>query len=191
VTSQDIREIIRADIGFDNPSDETYDDPKLNIFIKSALSQLAFKVGLSISISDGVFSTDPDQSQSALILLQTECIIATRERYQAIKKSVRVKQDENSIDTSTGLGPFSAAVAGKGGVCEMLEKAIVLYNSGVSAAAVYGENIWSGNSNLYEDADHNGQGFERIFRPWQKSFQNRDTTGGSATPLDQNRFTED
>jgi len=74
-----LKEIIRSDIGDDDPSNERYDDDKLNTFIEGALKRLYTAIGLTITIDGGELSSTPTTSQFNLIVLQTECNIAKRE----------------------------------------------------------------------------------------------------------------
>lgn len=177
--SQELREAIRADIGDDNEEQAPrFPDEKLDVFINTALKRLARRVELDITITDGELSRTPTSAEFDLIVLQTECLIATRERYSAIRKGVRVRQDENEVDTSVGLSPFLQAVSGEGGVCTLLEEAIKQTLSQNSGAALYGENIWHGNRKLYEDVDHDGQGSERIYGPRKDGHIRREGNSG-------------
>ena len=143
-----------------------------------ALKRLNRILGWSFSIVDDEISPVPNDGESDLILLQTECLIATRERNTAIRKGVNVKQDDSSIDTTGNLSAFNQAVGGEGGICTLLKEALVEYEtSGANGvAALYGEIIWRGNSDKYNDADFNGQGNERLFRPGEDNLNNEGET---------------
>ena len=178
----EIRKTIRNDIGDDNPLNERFTDDQLNTFIDTGLKRLNRRIALTITITDGVLSAVPSSSQYDLIVLQTECIIGKRENYAAIRRGVRVKQDENEVDMSAGLGSFKEYV--QGGVCQELEDALAEYiASGAvelsSAVSDNAEIIWSGNQKVYEDIDHSGQQSERIWTPREDGHIKRDGDGST------------
>lgn len=171
---------IRAVIGDDDPVNERFTDDQINSLINVACNRLqAAAATFLISISDGELSKVPTPTEYALLVMQVQCILANRDLNSAIRKGVRVKQDENEVDTSAGLSAFIQAVTGKGGICDQLKDAIKDYitngDTDGSAAAQYGENIWSGNRNVYDDVTHNGQFSER--KNFPRGFDNIDREG--------------
>ena len=178
-TSTEVREDIRSAIGDDGVT-LTYTDAQLNIFIRQALNLLSTKVAIAITIntSTGEFSSDPGAEQAALISLQVQCLIARRDFKTAAGKGVRVKQDENEVDTSAGLTGLQSTVDGDYSPCAELDRLVVLYLSSVNGGvADNAEAIWSGNSRIYEDVDHDGQQDERIYRPGPGGHRHRDIDG--------------
>jgi hypothetical protein len=187
--SNDVRTSIRTQIGDDNPESETYTDLQLNNFIGSAISRLNRRIispTLPFHFASGIFyPSQPNDVQGDLVILQASCMILTRQYYQLAQRSVRVKQDENEVDTSVFANSFKDLVTGTNGVCSQLDKAVALYlNTVGSAATASGQNIWSGNSELYADVDHNGQMSERIYRPRAHGHLRRSGRGGDSGPTD-------
>lgn len=185
MTGQEVRTEIRVLIGDDDPANEAYTDLQLNNFIGAAITRLNRKIvtpALPFQFASGVFySVQPNSTQADLIVLQSSCMIFTRKQFELAQRAVSVKQDENSVDTSVFANGLADAISGPQGVCTQVDVAIKNYlNTVGSAAANAGENVWSGNSKLYEDVDFDGQGMERIYRPRQSSFQQRSKTGGSS-----------
>ena len=167
-TSQDIRSEVRALIGDDDVDNETFSDSQLNNIMSAALRRLRNRVGMTITLSSGSFSTDPNDSQSDLIILQTACLISQRQFRDAVGKGVRVQQDENMIDTAAGLSGYAQSVGGEYSFCAILEDAISVYKeTGLvdisSATSEYASNIWAGTQKLYEDVDYDGQGSDRLW----------------------------
>lgn len=191
-----LREEIRSLIGDDGGAtgeEERFDDNRINIYISSGLKRLKRILGISVTIDDGVLSPEPTDAEFDIIALQASCIISNRELYDASRKGVRVRQDENEVDTATGLGAFGDAVSSEVGVCGQLSAAIAQYiESGLatvdSAAAQYGENVWSGNSDVYSNSDHNGQAHERIYKPRSN---NRNSTSDGIEGIDGNTYLGD
>jgi hypothetical protein len=176
--AKEIREEIRSAIGDDDASDETYTDHQLNIFIRAALKRLKVRAGIDIAIANGVLAPVPTTEESALIGLQTQCMIAHRQFRSATLKGVKVKQDDSSVDTSAGLSGLRESVSGDGSPCAQLEDLLREYLAKVAGAVeTYGDAVWSGNSRLYEDVDHDGQHSERIFRPGPGGHRKRDSEG--------------
>jgi len=176
--AKEIREEIRSAIGDDDASAETYTDYQLNIFIRSALKRLKVRAGIDIAIANGTLTPAPTAEESALIGLQTQCMIAHRQFRSAALKGVRVKQDDSSVDTAAGLGGLRESVSGAGSPCAQLEDLLREYLAKVAGAVeTYGEAVWSGNSKVYEDIDHDGQHNERIFRPGPGGHRDKDLEG--------------
>jgi hypothetical protein len=175
---KDIREEIRAAIGDDDPADETFTDQQLNIFIKASLKRLGVRVGMAIAITNGVLAPAATAGESGLISLQAQCIIAQRQFRTASLKGVKVSQDESSVDTSAGLGGLRESVSGAGSPCQQLEDLIREYLAKIAGAVeTHGTAVWSGNSRIYEDVDHDGQHSERIFKPGPGGYRDKDVEG--------------
>jgi hypothetical protein len=191
-TAQQIREEIRVAIGDDDHANETYTDQQLNIFIRAALRRLANRVGMTITITLGAFSTAPSDQQADLISLQSQCLFAQRQFREAVDKGVRVRQDENEIDTSAGLGGYKESVSGKYSACAMLEEDISDYIENnpdleiESVTSKYAADIWAGTQNLYDDVDFNGQGEDRL---WHQGRGDRRSSHRNRNR--DNRFTTD
>jgi hypothetical protein len=168
-TSKEVREEIRAGIGDDDPSDEKFSDHQLNIFIRAALKRLRTRVSMTITITNGIFDTDPDDSQADLISLQAQCLINQRDFKKSADKGVRVRQDQSEIDTIGGLNAVGTSAAGEYSACAMLEQAIQDYikNNPTlkidSVASLYGKNIWAGTRKLWQDVDFDGQGSDTLW----------------------------
>ncbi len=191
-----IIQAVRTAIGDDDPKDERFDYDQIVALISGALKRLARRILLNITITNGALSREPTSTESDLIVIQTQCNIAKRELYNASRKGARIRQDESSVDTAAGLSVLKEAVNGEGGVCTELEAAIAEYLEEnpietTSVAGTYGENIWQGNKKLYEDVDHDGQGFERIYTPRKQAHQRKESSGGDGHVFDEDRFTTD
>jgi hypothetical protein len=178
--AKDIREEIRLAIGDDDPANETFTDQQLNIFIRASLKRLKVRVGLAMVIDNGVLDPVPSTEESALVGLQAQCMIAHRQFRTASLKGVKVRQDESSVDTAAGLVGLRESVAGDHSPCQQLEDLIKEYlTKVVGAVETFGQAVWSGNSRIYEDVDHEGQHHERIFKPGPGGHRKRDSQGNN------------
>jgi hypothetical protein len=171
VTAYEVKQEIRALIGDDDHTNETYTDQKLDVFLRYALRRLANRVALTTTLTNGEFDVAPSTGAADLIVLQAACVIVTRElREESISKGASFKIDIHTMDTSPGLNGLKESVSGPHGICEMLEASIDDYirnNPGLTIASPTSEhasNIWAGTSKLYDDVTFDGQSSGRVWK---------------------------
>lgn len=105
--------------------------------------------------------TAPDCGVIDILILQTECMIAKTNQGEAVDKGIRIRSGQDEVDTTAAFGGYDSAVKN---VCEELKDAIEDYlkeaEYGANTAANAGL-IWYGEQRKYEDAEHDGQHYER------------------------------
>lgn len=107
--------------------------------------------------------TAPDDSSIDILIMQTECMIVKTKQGEAVSNGmgIRIKGGSDEVDTTVALRGHDSAVKN---VCDELKEAIDDYlkeaEYGANTAANAGL-IWYGEQRKYEDADHDGQYYER------------------------------
>jgi hypothetical protein len=153
-----------------------YTDAELQIFIEKALNRLNRKLKftgtsaeLSFSSSTGTITPTPNSTIFDLIVLQVECIIVKTRRAESVKKGIKVRDGDSSIDTTAGFGGHGDMVRD---ACQEVDEAIKKYLRDQGDAAVHGQMMQYGDQEILIDHSHDGQtDFERDFTsPFDEDF---------------------
>lgn len=157
-----------ADYVIDDIGDTELTTDQVRALVKKAILRINRKLtvaGISSTITldadecKATISADADVVKD-LVVLQTECIIATRNYMESVSKGIRIRSGTDEVDTTAGFGGQNAVVKA---VCGELQTAIADFvetqiNSNVED---YASLIWYGEQRKYEDVDHDGQYDER------------------------------
>lgn len=146
---------VRTDIG-DDGTTQTYTDSQIVELLKKSIRDVNLMIGTSFyyyPIPSGI-APSPTDAQGALIIAYTECLVARRAQKAAVRKGIRVKSGEESIDTTAAFGGYAQMVKDD---CGRFNNLLSEYMNNIDGAATNGELIWYGNSHVYEDEDHDGQ----------------------------------
>ena len=113
---------------------------------------------LSFNEDTGTIVPTPDSSIYDLILLQIECLIVKQTRRSAVSKGIRVRDGDSEIDTTAGFGGHDAVVKDICGELDNALKDMDWTDGGVLDTGTDSMIIWYGNSRIYADMDHDGEG---------------------------------
>lgn len=160
-----IIEQLKLDLGL---RDTDFTQSQLETFIIKALNKINRSLCLAgtdqelhLDETTGTITPPINSAGLDLILMSVECLIVRRDRRVAISKGIRVRDGDSEIDTTAG---FVGQRELSQDLCNDYEKAIaqLLYNGCAITEGgmdrIPGDLIWYGNSRIYADMDHDGQG---------------------------------
>lgn len=148
---------VRADLG-DDGSTLTYTNAQLIEIIKKSIRDINMLIGTAFYYypTPSGIAPLPTEAQGSLIIAYSECLIARRAQKAAVRKGIRVRSGEESIDTTAAFGGYSQMVKDD---CDRFNKLFAKYmdTAAGGGAAEHGDLYWHGNQRIYEDEDHDGQ----------------------------------
>ena len=173
-------EQIKLDLGLTNE----YTQSQYEIFIVKALNRINRKLAYTGTVRElrfddttGTIIPTPNSTMLDIILLQIECLMVKQSRKAAVSKGIRVRDGDSQIDTTAGFGGHDSVVKD---ICGELDDAIADALWGDDAVIDSAEIIWYGNSRIYADMDHDGDGsgetkdYSSPFDSFQGYFPRRD-----------------
>jgi len=154
---------IKIDLGL---KDSDFTDEQFAIFIIKALNKINLRLCLSgsetLKLNEfGNIVPKINEGGQELILLAIECLIQQRKRIISVGKGIRVRDGDSEIDTTAGFAGQKDLVTN---ICGDFDKAIVhILYTGCSiidgkASNVAGDMVWYGNSRIFANMDHDGDG---------------------------------
>ena len=159
ILEEDLSQQIKTDLAI---SATEFTTSEINIFITKAVNRINRRLLLtgtsaqmSYNSTIGTISPALNSSLQDLIVLQTECLIAQSRNSNAVSKGIRVKDGDSEIDTTAGFAGHKDVISR---LCDELDEAIKQYLYNTTGAAQNGKMVWYGNSNVFEEMGHNGQG---------------------------------
>jgi hypothetical protein len=172
-----------ADIMTDLGDTEMTEDD-VRDFVRKAVVRLNGKlaargIDTQLSIDDECSIDFPADIFQALLVMQTECLIAKKDHFEAVSKGIRIRSGQDEVDTTAGFGGYGDVSTS---ICEELEDLLDAYQEQLEkeeseteygAIANYGQMVWYGNQRKYEEADHDGQYSEPRKHPFDSEFDDQ------------------
>ncbi|RKY43061.1 MAG: hypothetical protein DRP85_00770 [Candidatus Makaraimicrobium thalassicum] len=165
VPTDKIIDYILTDVGSVNL---TRDD--IRSFVHKAIVRLNRKLNLTgsnklVENDNDNINVDDGEALLDLIILQAECLIAKKLRFEAVSRGIRIRSGTDEVDTTASFGGYDDNVES---VCGELEKALEDYKKTLAESNVsdYGALIWYEDQKEYwndEDPDNSTQNFRSGF----------------------------
>ena len=164
ITIIEIANYVADDIG-----DTTLTTDQLRGLVKKGILRINRRLAvaaldISIVVDDdecmALFPSGYVNSLKDFVIMQTECIIAKRQHMESVSKGIRIRSGSDEVDTTAGFGGQRDVV---NSICSELDDAFgkFIETQNQSTVAENAGLIWYGEQRKYEDADHDGQYYER------------------------------